>query len=165
VMLTSLLLTVGLGFIQLARGLPYPPAPTPDVLLMFARDYALEVVLAILNTLIGVGFGAVLATVTRSIVGGIIGGILFIAGEIGFISAVTTLGFALKSPEIAGLSRFTSAINVANIASWVRNGQPVPGLLEGTPTNSLAASFAIPGLWLVILIALNLWLFLRQDLF
>ena len=37
-------------------------------------------------------------------------------------------------------------------------------VLELSPTNSLVASFVILGLWLVGLIAINLWLFQRQDI-
>ena len=162
--LMSILLTIGLGVIQVARGLPYPPDPTPDVLQTFARNYLLQVALTIVNTLIGVSFGAILATVTRSTLGGVLGGILFIGGEIGFIAGVTTLGMLFQSSEIAGLARFTSSINIANVASWVNYNQPLPPLYGGAPTNSLAASFVILGIWLVGLVTLNLWLFQRQDI-
>jgi hypothetical protein len=162
--LMSVLLTLGLGIIQAARGLPYPPDVTPEVLQTFARDYFVQVTLTVINTLIGVAFGAILAIVTRSTIGGVLGGILFIAGEIGFIAGVTTLAFLFKSPEIAGLARFTSSINIANIASLVRTNQPLPVLYEGTPTNTLTSSFVILGLWLTGLVALNLWLFQRQDI-
>lgn len=162
--LTSVLLTIGLGIIQAARGLPYPPDLTLEVLQTFIRDYLVQVILTIINTLIGVAFGAILATITRSTIGGILGGILFIAGEIGFIAGMTTLAFLFKSPEIAGLARFTSSINIANISLLIRSNQPMPALYEGAPTNTLPASFVILGLWLVGLLTLNLWLFQRQDI-
>jgi ABC-type transport system involved in multi-copper enzyme maturation permease subunit len=162
--LMSVLLTFGLGIIQAARGLPYPPDLTWEVLQTFLRDYFVQLVLTAVNTLIGVAFGAILATITRSVLGGVLGGILFIAGEIGFIAGMTTLGFLFKSPDIAGLARFTSSINIANISLLVRNNQPLPSLYEGAPTNTLTASFVILGLWLVGLVTLNLWLFQRQDI-
>jgi ABC-type transport system involved in multi-copper enzyme maturation permease subunit len=162
--LASITLTFGIGLIQAARGLPYPPVLTADVLQTFVRDYLLQMLLTVINTLIGVAFGAILATLSRSILGGILGGIAFIAGEIGFVAGVTTLGFLFKSGEIAGLGRFTSAMSIANVSSWVQTGRPLPALFEGAPTHSLAASFAVLLVWLVGLVTLNLWLFQRQDL-
>src|SRR5258707_4533815 len=61
IVITSGLLTVGTGLIQAARGVPYPPAITADVLQTFARDYLLEALLTLINTVIGVAFGAMLA--------------------------------------------------------------------------------------------------------
>jgi len=164
IVVTSGLLTVGTGLLQTARSLPYPPEINSDVLQTFARDYLLEALLTLINTVIGVAFGAILATLTRSLVGGIIGGLTLVIGELGFISGVTTFGFALQSPEIAGLVRFTSSINIGNVQSWVRSGQPLTLLMKEAPTNSLAASFVILALWLIVLVALNLWIFQKQDL-
>ncbi len=162
--LASITLTVGIGLIQLVRGLPYPPAVTSDVLQTFGGNYLLQMLLTVINTLIGVAFGATLATLTRSILGGILGGIGFIAGEIGFVAGVTTLSFLFKSGEMAGLSRFTSAMSIANVSSWVQTGQPLPTLFEGAPTHTMASSFVVLAVWLIGLVALNLWLFQRQDL-
>src|SRR5258708_1077280 len=156
----SVLLTIGIGIIQGLRGMAYPAAPTAEVLQTFGRDYLLQAALTLVNTLIGVAFGAILATLTRAILGGVIGGLLFVAGEIGFIAGVKTLGLALNSPELAGLMQFTSAISIRNIDSWIRTGQPilVPPQIEGEPTSTLAGSFVVLIVWLVGLIALNLWI-------
>src|SRR5262249_42044332 len=70
--LMSILLTFGLGAIQAARGLPYPPDVTGEVLQTFLRDYLVQVALTVVNTLIGVAFGAILATITRSTLGGVL---------------------------------------------------------------------------------------------
>jgi ABC-type transport system involved in multi-copper enzyme maturation permease subunit len=162
--LTSLLLAIGMGAVQAVRGLPYPPEPTPEVLQTFVGQYLTQVALTLLNTLIGVSIAGLSAMLTRSILGGIIGGTFFVFGEIGLITALIALGIFLHRPQIADLARFTSAINIANISSWLQYGQPVTLQLDGTGTNSIGASFAILVAWLVALVEMNLIVFERQDL-
>jgi ABC-type transport system involved in multi-copper enzyme maturation permease subunit len=162
--LTSLLLPIGMGAVQAVRGLPYPPRPTPDVVQTFIGNYLVQVALTVLNTMIGVSIAALSAMLTRSILGGIIGGTFFVFGEIGLVTALIALGIFLHSPQIADAARFTSAINIANISSWVQYGQPVYLQVQGTGTNSLVGSFVILLVWLIVLVGIMLTVFQRQDL-
>jgi hypothetical protein len=153
-----------MGAVQAVRGLPYPPRPTPDVVQTFIGNYLVQVALTVLNTMIGVSIAALSAMLTRSILGGIIGGTFFVFGEIGLVTALIALGIFLHSPQIADAARFTSAINIANISSWVQYGQPVYLQVQGTGTNSLVGSFVILLVWLIVLVGIMLTVFQRQDL-
>jgi ABC-2 type transport system permease protein len=160
----SILITLGIGLVQAARGLPYPPELTSDTLQTFMRSYLVQIALMIVNTLIGMAFGALFAILLQSFLGGMIGALFFVGGELGFIVASTFMGLFLKAPQFASLSRFTPSMSITNIQSWVQRGVPSQTLIEGTPTATVGESFVILAVWLVILLALNLWIFQRQEL-
>jgi ABC-type transport system involved in multi-copper enzyme maturation permease subunit len=160
----SVVLVIGAGLVNAAAGAGYPPAPSGPQIAQFLGNYAMEVTVTFVGVLIGAAFGALAAMLTRSIMGGIIGGLVFVLAELGFLTAVTTIGLLYGIPQIADMARFTSSHNIANISSWAIYGQPTPPLVAGARVNSPAESFFVLALWLVGLIGASAALFTRQDL-
>jgi ABC-type transport system involved in multi-copper enzyme maturation permease subunit len=159
----SLLLTVGVGIVQAVRGQPYPPALTPDVVQSFVMTYLLSALVTMFNLMIAVAVAALVAMLTRSIIGGIIAGLFFLFGEIGLMSALISFGVFFGIPQVMDLARFTSALNVVNIQSWLQYAKPAFTEL-GITGNSLIGSFVVLAVWLAGLVGINMLIFQRQDL-
>jgi ABC-type transport system involved in multi-copper enzyme maturation permease subunit len=159
----SVLLTIGVGMVQAIRGQPYPPALTPDVVQSFARTYVLSTLVTVFNLLIGVAVASLVAMLTRSIIGGMIAALFFLFGEVGLMSAPISLGVFFGIPQLMELARFTSALNVVNIQSWLQYSRPAFTEL-GIAGNSLIGSFVVLAAWLAGLVGINMLVFQRQDL-
>jgi hypothetical protein len=159
----SVLLTIGVGIVQAVRGQPYPPSLTPEVVQSFARTYVLSTLVTMFNLLIGVAVASLVAMLTRSIIGGIIAALFFLFGEVGLMSAPISLGVFFGIPQLMEVARFTSALNVVNIQSWLQYARPAFTEL-GITGNSLFGSFVVLAAWLGGLIGINMLIFQRQDL-
>lgn len=177
--LTSLIWVVGLGLVQLASGASYPPAldaiPTG-----YWGELALQVSTAFLSTLILAALAALVALVTRSILASIIIG-LGAAIIDGVVAAVLILLYLVTDWRLfPNLWRFTVSYNVDNLLNWATAGEAVPLLnninIQDNPVfgdfvldpplagNALGVSLLVLVVWMVVLVALAVFSFYRQDL-
>ncbi|MBZ0309144.1 MAG: ABC transporter permease [Anaerolineae bacterium] len=177
--LTSFIWVLARGLVQLAVGGAYPPS-LAEVPSNYWRRLLLQLVTAILSTLIISGIAALIALVTRSIVAGVVVG-LGAAIVDGVIGAALMIFYAASGLRFfPGLFRFTVTYNVDNLLNWaiseesspvlsnidIRNNEIFGDLKLDPPLagNSMPVSLLILVLWMVLLVGLAAFSFYRQDI-
>lgn len=164
--LTSILLGIGGIFIAASAGVAYGPPVTGELLVGFARQYALQMALAIVTTTVGAGYAAVAAIYSHSILGGVMVGLGLTTIEVLLPLLLNLLGRLLRWPEIVALYQLSPTYNISNAGSWLLQGQGAgtPILTITLEPLSLGVSLLILAVWVVGLIGLTVWLFRRQDI-
>ncbi len=177
--LTSLIWVLARGLVQLSVGGAYPP-PLDDVPSNYWRRLLLQLVTAILSTLIISGIAALIALVTRSIVAGVVVGLAAAIMD-GVIGAALMIFYAASGLRFfPSLFRFTITYNVDNLLNWalseesspvlsninVRNNEIFGDLKLNPPLagNPMPVSVLILVLWMVLLVGLAAYSFYRQDI-
>ena len=160
----SVIVGLGNGIATAIAGLPYPPAPTLDVVSAFLGDYALRAGLAFLSTLIVVSFAAFAALITRKIVGGIMIGFLISIIEPNLWLACLGLSKLFNNPDLVELYRYAPSFNIGNIDEWIRFNHALDMTPILSTQVSLGVSIVVVGLWVVGMIALVMLVFRRQDI-
>ena len=128
--------------------------------------YLFETVVSAGYLLVLVGFATLAALRTRTVVGGMIVSYLLAMIEL-FLSFLFQLFAALFGrAEIAGLARFIPSYSMGNIRFWVLDGMafPLPGADGAIIEPELGFSVIVLVAWIVGPLALNLYLFQKQDL-
>ncbi|MCC7206107.1 MAG: ABC transporter permease [Anaerolineae bacterium] len=164
--LTSILMGIGGALVAASAGAPYGPPITGDLLGGFARQYLLQVALAVVTTTIGAGYAAVAAIYSRSILGGVMTGLGLATVEVLLPLILNVLARLLRLPEIVALYRLSPTYNIGNAGSWLLQGQgaETPMLTMTLEPLSLGVSLLILAGWVVGLVGLTVWLFRRQDI-
>lgn len=162
----SLLNVVGRAIPVAMIGESYGPPLTSEVFWDFVGVYVFELALAILYLVILAGLAALSVMVTRSIVGGLI--VSFIMSFAVAVSGLFlhVLASLFGNVEMVNLYRYTPVHAADNVRAWVLYDQAwVPSIPAGmTIAPDLGFSLTVLLVWAIGLVALNLYLFQRQDL-
>lgn len=177
--LTSFIWVLARGLVQLAVGGAYPPS-LDEVPSTYWRRLLLQLVTAILSTLIISGIAALIALMTRSIIAGVVVGLAaaIIDGVIGVALMIFYAASGLRF--FPGLFRFTITYNVDNLLNWAISEESSPvlgniniqnneifGDLKIDPPlagNPMPVSVLILVLWVLLLVGLAAYGFYRQDI-
>ncbi|MBN1967387.1 MAG: hypothetical protein JW910_22225, partial [Anaerolineae bacterium] len=122
------------------------------------------------STIIAAGYAALAAMLTRSILGGVLVGFIATVVEGLLAVALVLIAFFLKFPSILYTYRFTPLYNLLNVAEWLNNDRALAMELQYndvdriTLSDSLLFSLTVLAVWVIGLIALNVYLFRRQDI-
>lgn len=166
--LTSVISLIGWGVASVIAGFEYGLPPTGSLLAEFAVQYLLEVALAAATLLVLSGFAALSTIVTRSMVGGLLASFMVWTLELlsGFF--LQLLAFLFDRPAISSLVQYMPSYSMGNIRSRILDGVAfIPTTMPGmslTVEPSLGFSVVVLLVWIVGLLALNVYLFGRQDL-
>jgi ABC-type transport system involved in multi-copper enzyme maturation permease subunit len=158
----SVILSLGMGLASgLAGGIQ---ASLPRGLLAdLAADSVLQAVVALISATIAAGYAALAGMYTRSILGGVLIGFGATGGEQLSLLALGQVASWLKDPGILKLYRFTPTYNLANAISWINNGTSTT-MLFGLAADSLCFSLAVLAGWALVLVAMTVFVFQRQDI-
>ncbi|MBW4437314.1 MAG: ABC transporter permease [Pleurocapsa minor GSE-CHR-MK-17-07R] len=166
----SMTIVIALGNVvsTLAIGGTVSPALNDGpALSAFARDYALNAFTALCSGLIAACYTALGGIWLRSVIGGIAVGFLLTFAEESVLLVVLLLRSLIPSlSNLIGLHQFTPGYNLANIGSWATREESYlpPGLVTLLEPRSLEFSLVVVAVWLVVLLALILYLFRKQDI-
>jgi len=145
----------------------YGPPLTNAIVMDFAGDYIIKVLLTFTAIIISAGYTAIGSVITRSVLGSALigfGAILLEELSVGIFLAMSTL---LRRPGVLNLYRLTPTYNIYNINSWVSSNHPyflqIPGF-EHITTDTLTFSGLVLILWALSLIAITMVLFQRKDI-
>jgi ABC-type transport system involved in multi-copper enzyme maturation permease subunit len=145
----------------------YGPLLTNVIVMDFAGDYIIKVLLTFTAIMISAGYTAIGSVITRSVLGSALvgfGAILLEELSVGIFLAMSTL---LRRPGILNLYRLTPTYNIYNVSSWVSSNHPyfiqIPGF-EHITTDTLTFSGVVLVLWALTLIGITAVLFQRKDI-
>jgi hypothetical protein len=159
----SVIALVGIVLLNLIAGAPIQPHLTGHVLADFIGDYATQIMLAFLSTLIVAGYTALVAMVTRSMVGGVLVGVGAVLLEVLILPLVLGLvAYFLNLDSIVKVLMYLPFYNLYNINSWLMDGHAY--VQDGEFSRSLAFSFVMLFTWVFGLIGLTAFIFRRQDI-
>ncbi|MCB0009170.1 MAG: ABC transporter permease [Anaerolineales bacterium] len=169
--LFALIWGLGRGLMVKIAGAEYGPALTGAVLRDFLGDFAGRYLLVMVTVFISASLAALVVMVTRSIMAGLMFGVgLAIAEPIAFIGLTLTAS-VLKAPWILHLGRALPYYHFDNAVSWIVNEAPSSltsfALTLGPEyafQDSLTVSLVVLVSWAIILPALIIYLFQRQDI-
>lgn len=149
------LLAVVFGLLgPMIRGLPLPEGIGVADLLAAHGRFAL---IALIGTLLSVGYGSAAAVLLRSTLGGAIVSVVAVTAE-GILGAMGPLMDRTLFLALPGY-------HINNLSSWIVRGAAAPALLpSGLLQLSWSVSLAWVGGWIVALYALATIAFDRQDL-
>lgn len=168
---TSFIWGTGRGILALIVGGDYSPALTGDLLRTFARDYLLEIGVALTGMVILAGYAALAALRARSILAGV-----FLSLGLAIVEPISLIlllmfGRLIERPGLIKLFRVTPTYNLENVRSWVLEGeavQMIPDAFMGPDAPAVADpllfSVALLLLWVAGLVLATVWVFRRQDL-
>lgn len=153
--LAMAILAVIFGFLGPAiRGLPVSDGIGFGALLAAHARMAL---VALISTLLSVGYGSAAAVVLRSTLGGAIVSVVAVTAE----GALGATGPLLNRTLFLALPSY----HIANLNSWILNGFAAPAILpSGILQLPWTTSLAVVGSWIVVLFAVTTITFDRQDL-
>lgn len=166
----SMTIVIALGNVvsTLAIGGTVSPALNDGpALSAFAGDYALNAFTALCSGLIAACYTALGGIWMRSVVGGIAVGLLLTFAEEGLLFVLFLVrGLIPSLSNLLVLYQFTPSYNLSNIGSWAQSGNSYlpPGLNTLLEPRGVEFSFVVLAVWLVVLIALILYLFRKQDI-
>lgn len=170
-LVTSVVFGGGFALLSTLAGKPLSPPVTPAALSDLWSDYLLQAALSYLSILVVSIYVAISASIMRSVVGGVMVGMLFVSVEpaIGFL--FPPLALRWEQPLYLTISRLTPSYNFANIRSWIQAGQPSQPYLPfyqklglTVPADSYGFSLLVLTGWVIVGLALILWIFQRQDI-
>ncbi len=160
---TSVLMVLLIGLMNVGFGAPYPPALSGEVLADFLRDYLLNAGVAFFATLVIAGIGILISIVTRSILIGLIAGMVISIIEFLGIPIMLAIASAILRQEwIQDLVVIVPSYNADNIVSWINVNEPAT-YFDEQPL-ALAESVGVLTVWLVVLVGLSIFVFQRQDI-
>jgi ABC-type transport system involved in multi-copper enzyme maturation permease subunit len=164
----SIIATIGTGITAGIAGTDFGPAPTPEVIGQFLRDYLLQLGITLSATFIASGYAAVAAIITRNILGSLLVGFLFSMGETTVLLLTSLLYNVMKFPiEVMNVYLATPGYNLANISAWIKNdvGYAFRVTMDfSVGPFDIGVSILVIALWIVGAIALATFLFHRQDI-
>jgi len=162
---TSLVTVTGQALGRRLVGSAYGPAITGSEMVSFLARYLQTAILGIWVLIILAGIAALAAILTRSVLGGLLVGFGFSVLDSLSMYVLLLVGKIFSAPDLINLYRFTPAYSVDNAQSWFRTGAAVRLPLENFSTApNLAFSLTVLLIWAVVLIALVLAFFQRQDI-
>lgn len=166
--LMTLIIGVSSGLAAASLDLSYG-AVTGERLGTFLGDYAAQMVITLLMTLIACGYAALVAMSSRSVVVSVVGGVVLVLFE--QISLVWfSLIDSLLGTSLVPLYRFTPGYTLSNISTWLLQGEAYRPFGMGERTVvvfapvTLAASLLVMALWLLLLVGGAIWRFRSQDI-
>ncbi len=164
----------GLGNILLAKllGQPILPPFTANLFRDFGKDYMIQMGLSFISIMLAAGVSALAAMKMRSILGGVMVGLGIAIAEPFAFAALFGLSRLFNQPLIFHLGRLLPFYNLDNASNWILNDKPSifsvpandPTRAAYAFTDSLNFSLGILALWAMLLTALILLLFQRQDI-
>jgi ABC-type transport system involved in multi-copper enzyme maturation permease subunit len=158
-----MILVLGAGLIAFIVGADYEPDLSMETFSEFAQDLALNVVLALVSTLIVCSIAALLAIFTRSVLIGVVGGMFFVLLETFGIAIVLVLAAELIWKGFNDVFLLTPFYNTLNITTWINDNTASQGL-EPEDSLTLVESILVLGTWLFGLMGLTIFIFQRQDI-
>ena len=158
----SAILALGMGLASGLVGGIQTSIPR-DLLASFAANSALRAIVTLVSTTITAGYAALAGMYTRSILGGVLIGFGATGGEQLSLLALGQVATLLKDFGILKLYRFTPTYNLTNAISWINDGTPTT-MLFGLAADSLSFSLAVLVGWALVLGAMTVFLFQRQDI-
>lgn len=158
----SAILALGMGLASGLVGGIQTSIPR-DLLASFAANSALRAIVTLVSTTITAGYAALAGMYTRSILGGVLIGFGATGGEQLSLLALGQVATLLKDFGILKLYRFTPTYNLTNAISWINDETPTT-MLFGLAADSLSFSLAVLVGWALVLGAMTVFLFQRQDI-
>ncbi len=163
--LASLIIGIGQVAGHALLGLDYGSILAGDELSRLAESYFEHLLLGMLSLLIVAGFAAVAAVLTRSILGGLLASFGLSTLEPMSLVFLVLLGRLLNRADLANLYQFAATYHLDNARSWFVAGHalapPLPGFAAGP---ALVVSLIALALWVIVLVAISIILFNRQDI-
>ena len=169
--LFALIWGLGRGVMVKVAGGEYGPALTGAILRDFLGDFVSRYLLVMLTVFISASLAALVAMATRSIMAGLMFGVgLAIAEPLAFIGLTLTASI-LEAPWILHLGRVLPYYHFDNAVSWIVNDLPsnltsfaITLGPEYSFQDSLTLSLVVLLGWAIVLPALIIYLFQRQDI-
>jgi hypothetical protein len=168
--------TLVIGFtdtmLKVLSGASISPGINGETLRETATTYLVQAGTSFGAAWIGVGYAAIAAMLTRSVLGSVVISFIALIAEQGVLLICFLLVQFLGLPEqTLYLYYFTPSYNFANINSWMLSNQsfhPLQFNMQGASLNfmphSVEGSFAIIALYVVVIAAVVILLFRRQDI-
>ena len=161
----SLVVTIGVGILNLVMGLPYPPALTPSNIGEFLVEFILIGMLSFVTMIMLAGLAAFLAVSTRSVAFSVAG--TLIASLLETVAVRIPVGLLVNQfdfENVIYLYLVLPTYNISNIRSFIDTGKPYEYLLTPDgPQFPLWLSIAILTGWTVLLTVSSMRIFSRQD--
>ncbi|MCC6614464.1 MAG: ABC transporter permease [Anaerolineae bacterium] len=166
-----LIVTVMSGVVSAAAGASYGPAlgdMDGPAWAEFLRAFGSQAAISFSAAIIAACYAAVGAILTRSILGAIVVGALLALFEQGLLIALTIIASITQQTDIFRIYLYTPGYNLANLSSWSNYGNGyTPLFLESyncCGAFSVETSTVLVLAWIVGLIGLACYLFMRQDI-
>ena len=166
-----IIVTVMSGLVTAVAGAPYGPAfgdMSGADWLQFLRAVGSQASISFAAAIIAACYAAVGAIITRSILGAIVVGALLNLFEQGIAVAIALVVSITQQGDLFRLYLYTPGYNLANLSSWSTYGNGyIPLFIERyncCGAFSVEASTVLVLAWIVGLIALTCYLFVRQDI-
>lgn len=167
-------LVIGLTdtLLKVVSGAPLSPELTGETLSQAVTTYLVQAGTSFGAAWIAVGYAAIAAMLTRSVVGSIVLSFIALVAE----QAILVVCFLLVqvlglSDQILYVYYFTPSYNFTNINSWLLSDTPYHPLQFSTVTgattfipHSLTGSLIIIALYVILIAAITILLFRRQDI-
>jgi ABC-type transport system involved in multi-copper enzyme maturation permease subunit len=176
IVFSYLVFTLVIGFtdtmLKVVSGAPISPEINGETLRETAATYLVQAGTSFGAAWIAVGYAAIAAMLTRSVVGSIVISFVALLAEQAVLLVCFLLVQLLGFPEqILYVYYFTPSYNLTNINSWMLNDMPFHPLMFNTETigstftpHSLGGSIAIIAVYVVLIAAITILLFRRQDI-
>lgn len=159
--------------LKITAGAPVSPAVTAETLSETVGTYLVQAATSFGAAWIAVGYAAIAAMLTRSVLGSLVISFLALIAEQGVLLICFMLVQFLGLPgEILRIYYFTPSYNLTNITSHLVNNTPYhplnfqgaqPGFATFEP-HTLAGSVAVVVIFGVLVAAITIALFRRQDI-
>jgi ABC-type transport system involved in multi-copper enzyme maturation permease subunit len=162
----SLVLTIGMGILNLVMGLPYPPALTLTNIAEFLGEFLLIGLLSFSSMIMLAGFAALLAVSTRSVAFSVAG--TLIASQLETVAIRIPVGLLVNEfdfENVIYLYLVLPTYNISNIRSYIVSGEAYEYILMSDgPQFSLGVSIAILLAWTALFTISSLRIFSKQDI-
>ncbi|MCI0710635.1 MAG: ABC transporter permease [Chloroflexi bacterium] len=161
----SLVTTIGMGILNLIKGLPYPPALTPGNVGEFLVEFLLLGLLSFVSMIMLAGLAAFLAVITRSVAFSVAG--TLIASLLETVAIRIPVGLLVNEfdfENVIYLYLVLPTYNISNIRSFIDTGEPYEYILMSDgPEFPLWLSVAILAGWTVFFTVSSMRIFSKQD--
>lgn len=165
--ITSLIFLIGMWPVVEIAGGSYFGNLDGEALIEVAGDYVMEMVLAMVATIIAAGYAAMAGMFTRSILGGFLVGFVLMVAEGAILVAIYLVYQVLEVKEIFEIMRFVPFYNLTNLRLWIEYDRPWIFEFEDAGvylSDTMWFSIAVLTAWVVGLIGLTTYTFRRQDI-
>jgi ABC-type transport system involved in multi-copper enzyme maturation permease subunit len=162
-----LVLVVGLlsVVLPLVLNMPVQPPPAEVGWGVFATDYLESMLVSMVSVLLSTSFAVLGALAARTVQVGIMLGLGVMLFEQVLPVLLLFLARLLDVPGIVSLHHLTPSYNLQNLAQWLQQGKgftPWEAWPGFTP-NAASTSALILLLWVIVLVTISIFMFLRRD--
>lgn len=161
----SILTVITIGIMNVLAGAHYPPLLTLPTLVDFIGLFSINMLMAVVATLVIGGIGILISMLTRSILMGVIAGLFISVLEVLGIPGLLALAAAiLRQDWPLDLVALTPSYNTDNVLAWVNEDRPTDYISPDIASLSLIESSVMLIVWVAGLIGLSIAVFQRQDI-